>query len=256
MKTLCELPDAAAVRWNELQMQRDSALDLARGVTARLSTSRDGDQRMRDQLVDQQTKHNARHAQLASLLSRINQWRAELPNGCVLEPAPEVDVEPRKGEAVVDAVERLRGEIVGIKQQLAIVRNAPLPRADAVKLIEAWVYQRAQAAKPSVTVRNDSLSVSWPETATAPSLLAWLCPSEMVSALVGELPAEAPGAMNAGMRRQRINQLEAQLIAAERHEVAMIQLASESGTAILHRVDVAPAAYLGVVIAAREQQVA
>jgi hypothetical protein len=73
--------------------------------------------------------------------------------------------------------------------------------------------------------------------------------------LTAEL-VEAPGAMSADQRKQRIAELEARLLAAERSECGLIEHGRELGTEILYRPETDPKTFLGVNVVATANHVA
>jgi hypothetical protein len=123
------------------------------------------------------------------------------------------------------------------------------------KLIEQAVRERGQTAKPTVSVLNDQLRISWGENAGVTAMLCWLQPDVMTAALSAEL-VEVPGAMSAQERFKRVGEAEQTLLALERREVGLIECARESGIEILYRPDTDARAVLNIAITQAAQQAA
>jgi hypothetical protein len=250
-----ELPAGAAARLSELTLARDAALDAAHSAAGRLNRlPQDSDQRTRNALAAEHSKHQHRFGQLSQLVSRCNQWRMEL-RGVTLEPACPVVFKPRDNETLPAAVERLRSQIASTKQSLQRVRSAPLPLDAQRGLIVQAVAEKARAGRPSVRIANDAASISWPEGTSIVSLMAWLQPQQMIETLVAELH-EAEGAMSAQERDSAVSRLQDQLEQLERSEQALLEYADANGIDVLPRIDMSPPAFLGVVITPATAQVA
>ncbi len=249
MRSPVALPPAAQDILNSLELARDSALDAGHSAASRLSgLPRDASAGQRERLSAERDRHAERHRVLAQIVSRINQFRTELAAGVVLEPAPAVEIKLKSGETPSDAVERLRGEISAIRQQLQATRSAPLPLADQKQLIAQSVLERAQSGRPRVVVADDAARIAFRENIPVTSLLCWLMPDVMTAALSAEL-IERAGAMPADERTRKVAELEALLLAAERSEAALIERARETGIEVLPRVDMDVRAFLGVNVA-------
>jgi hypothetical protein len=253
------LPDAAAARLSELSLQRDAALDAANAAAARLNRlPPDADQRMRDALAGERDKHQARHRALAGLSSKANQWLMEL-RAVTLEPVPPISVDLRPGETLNGAIEAMRGEVNQLHRQLDEVKRAPLPAAAQTDLVEAYVVQKMQAARPSVSVLNDKLRVNWRgDTISVEDVVALLClvaPEHVCKALERALP-EVSHALPKDERLKRVAHLEMQQLELERKEESLITQAAAEGTEVLRRVDADPRAVLSVAVVAKEAQVA
>jgi hypothetical protein len=260
------LPDHAAARLGELQLQRDAALDSANGARQRLNAlPRDSDQRLRDALAAECDKQQQRFNLLSRLLSATQQWLTELHPGVVLEIAPPVDAELKPGETLGAAIEALRTGIASTKQHLAAVRSAPLPLADQKRLAAEFIERAARTAKPTVAVVRDQLTVRWRDDVIAGredllATLAWLAPQAVLAAIEKEIDQQQPVRTDAMPRLERVKrttELQEQLLQLEQREEALIVHAAGDGLEILRRPDASPLAVLGVVIAqAQAQQVA
>src|SRR6516225_7474866 len=108
-----ELPEAAAKRLAELELQRDGALDSMRGAAGRaMSLPKDAAQ-LRERLELERDKFAEKHRQLAMLVSRLNQWHVELRLGPSIELrlAPAVELKLRASETCASALAMVRDQI-------------------------------------------------------------------------------------------------------------------------------------------------
>jgi hypothetical protein len=123
-----ELPEQAKARLDELSMLRDSALDASRSCQQRMNMLDDDADKLAIKLATERDKHAQRHNILHRLLSAINQalFQMRLPPGYILEPAPPIAIELRKGETVFEAIDAIRSQIAGLQREMALVRAAPL----------------------------------------------------------------------------------------------------------------------------------
>jgi len=112
-----------------------------------------------------------------------------------------------------EAINNLRSEIAGIKQQLDATKRAPLPKAAQRDLVAAHVARMALAAKPSVSFLNDTVRIGWREDLGVTAALAWVMPDQLIDALVDALPvASGTGALPADERMRKVVELEALLL--------------------------------------------
>jgi hypothetical protein len=176
-----------------------------------------------------------------------------------VEIAPTVVVKPKRGETIVAAVERVRQQIADLTSQLDDLRAAPLTRTELRKRAAALVDELAERGRPIAHVERGEFSVQWRRTLSAipgmtptdaVALLAWIDPDTLVARLMGEIP-DAPG-VSAAERERREPELEAQILALERVEEALI----EKTTEVARRPNANPAAILGVMVPVTDAQAA
>jgi hypothetical protein len=260
-----ELPDKAKSKLDELTLARDAALDAGRSANARLQAlPRDADQRMRDRLAAEHSKHQQRFGQLSQLVSRLNQWTVELrlPAAAALELAPSIDIKLKPGETLSEAIGNVRAEISALKQQMVAVRSAPLRWSSQQEAIGAYLARLSQQARPKIGFdAKGNARVSFVEdmVVNKDSVLGLLTfvlgPQQLSAAFARELEhePERPDAVTPVERDKRIAELSASLLSLERREESLIDRAANDGVEVLRRSDAAPVAVLGVEIVAKAQ---
>lgn len=207
-------------------------------------------------------------AAVSGLVHRVESWLKELPTTAILSDfAPAVTPTVPKRTNVLDQIEARRRRVRELTADARRVRAAPVPSAVVKARLAAEIDRIAEAGAPDVcaAIEGGDL-IRWP-TATqhigirgagvgsavmpdALALVVWLHRDALVKKLSGEVDAIADDA-NALTDEQRavaLAEIERDRLAAEREEVALVELAAESGTPIAHRPDIAVPALLGVVI--------
>jgi hypothetical protein len=248
------VPESAKARLDQLNVEVSMALDQQRALQGRANQVEPGSA-FHEKLIAERDKHGQRHAALHRLLSATNQFlfQLRLPPGQMLAPVT-VAAGLRKGETAAQAVAKLRVEMLSISAELAKLRMAPLPIADQLMAAEQYISRRAMLGAPKVVIQRDTLNLVWHDDVVTSktdliSLLCWLAPKSVLSAVRAEIEAapEAANAMRAADRDAKIAQLSAQLLEKERIESVLLE-----GTDLLPRPDMSPWAFLqiGVVAAA------
>jgi hypothetical protein len=254
------LPPPAQLRLTQLSIERDNALAQASSLQNRINSC-DGttDALILERLTSEQQKARERNNTLHRLLSSTQQWwvQLRLRPGEVLKTVM-VATKLEKGQTPAEAIGALRVQMLGLSQDLAKVRHAPLPITDQVAAAERYVAQRGAVNGPRINVVRDQLQLQWPDDVIASKtdligMLCWLAPTSVIAALKREIetqPASA-NALPAADRDRRVQELEARLLDLERRESALLDKAEG---AVLPRFDMDPRAYLQIEIVAREAQ--
>jgi hypothetical protein len=261
-----QLPEGARNKLTALNLQRLAAQDAAGSANARLNgLPRDADQGLQAQLLRERDKHQDRFRQLSLLVNRLNEWVMQVRVGAVLEPVQVVNIRLKPNEPLTAALAKVRNQIRDTREQLGVVKSAPLPSEDQAKAAAAFVVKLARQARPTVAVmRDDTLRVAFRDSVIASTddalaLACWLDPESVLSALTRELEAmpRPIDPMSASERLQKVAELEKTLASLEFHEEALIQHAAGDGLDVLRRPDASPSAVLGITIAkAQAAQVA
>ncbi|MGU3417752.1 hypothetical protein [Methylobacterium sp. D54C] len=209
---------------------------------------------------------------LVALRSSIDEWLGEHHHKVIVpydHPAPKL----LKGEFPVAAVGRVRGLITEKRQERARVSRASIPAAEAKEAARAFVAQTATLARPDVsTLLAGSHEVYFPALASSAmmpvnnadfgmiviggkvydglALACWLQPETVIAAIDRDIDAAAvdKSAIPTATRIARLAELDAEILAAERDEVAFIAMAEAQGAVINHRRDVDPRALLQVTV--------
>ena len=245
---LAALPEPARVRLRALRSRRDAARDSvpigedvraaaaakiqAQQRLARLRAPaaapgggfalKDTDPRVLEQLrvveelTDESTALTHRYEvaganfqAVARVLHVVEQWVLTRPANTQLE-AVDTDVRLAKGDDVMSAVARLRGEAVVLRQKLETIASALLPSAEVKRLAIAEIDRLAVAGRPLLdnvfrgmpivwpsqnlrsTVHNTpSLAVAFGETPDALATMCWLHRAAMIAAIEREIDLQA-----------------------------------------------------------------
>jgi hypothetical protein len=264
-----ELPAAAAAKLTELTLARDSAMDGMRSAASRAGSLPPSAEHLRAGLAAQRDKHAERHRVLSMLVSRLNQFHAELrlAPGFMLEVMPVEVIKLKPHETVVAAITQFRKDILKTIQEIASVRSAPLKRESQEQAITEYIAAQVGRVKPRIAFDvKGRARVMWAEDmiASKDDLVGMLCwilggASKQVSAAflrdLDQQP-EPANALTVAEREQRLAELSAELLRMERLEESLIVRAASDGTEVLRRPDASPLAVLGIVIVSAQEMAA
>jgi hypothetical protein len=258
-----QLPPPARQRLAELRAQMMAAEDAARAALARIKMlPSEGVDEIRDRLVAEQQKQQARHAQLHRLFNAVMQNLEETSHVALVQLAPAVELELKNGETLDSKLNAVRSEIKKLQQELRQVRFAPLPVADQKELAMKFVAGLVNAGRPTISFQRDQLQVQPRGDMVAAmdvlALVAWAAPAELLESLereIDRLPA-SDNALPAGERIARTTDIADRLLQLERLETALVERGCADGLPLLHRFDVDPRAFLGITVKAQAQAVA
>ena len=145
------------------------------------------------------------------------------------------------------------------------MRIAPVSGNETKARIRETIAAAAERAKPMIEAKDGSITIAWPRADVtnprladdfAPTfgpvdivgLLAWLDPERLMERLEQEVDARFPGdGLSDSERSEKLAELEAELLAAERREEAIIGMAREGGANVSRRAHADPRAVLNVV---------
>jgi hypothetical protein len=258
------LPEAAANKLSELQLQRDSSLDLMRATQNRIGMLPASNVKLRDRLVTERDKCAERHRVLALLVNKLNEWHMSLrlPPGSILESATASDIKIKASESLTEAVASVRREGFEVIQQINKVRAAPLKKQSQQEAVRSYLIGLARRVGPKVSfdVRGNA-RIAWSEDLVTGKddllgVLAWLFgPQPIATAFERDLDQpEAPNAVTPLEREQKISKLTNDLLALERKEEYLIEKAASEGAEILRRPDCSPLAVLNLAIMQQQVQ--
>lgn len=195
-----------------------------------------------------QIERQARVANDRQVIAQLRGWLGNV-GSTPLSVAPPVRMKLGKGEGVAAAVERIRGEIAALKDELSALQRAPLPAAELKQRAKALVDELAARGRPVINTDRGQFDVQFRrEGATVPgmtphdtaALLAWLNPQALLKRLEDEI-GDAKG-IGTAERERRTIETRARIIDLERMEEALIEQAPD----IARRTDASPSAILGV----------
>jgi hypothetical protein len=180
---------------------------------------------------------------LGNLVYRLRGWLERLPKDRPIEPYSGA-VKLPKGSSQ-KALDDIRVQIAEVAADLHRVTSAPLPSADAKKLVRGIVDELATMGAPNVSNLLDGIpQISWPIETPAHSrpvigghvvlgnenrgmlnFLAWLFPEQLAKRLQDEveLIADDSEALSPAERRVKEADLREQLLEMERIEEAIIE---------------------------------
>jgi hypothetical protein len=220
----------------------------------------------------QELRAAAWQAASAALAACEGYLRHNVPGNCALEDAKEVEPKLNKGEAgLLDAIENRRRRCRELRADLARISAAPFPSSHAKAQMREIVEHAATRGAPSVSllVEYDRREIGWPMTqlrsdvrggehpalafAEVPdtvALFAWLHRDALIAALDVEIDTEADdkAALSHEARQKAEAEVQADLLAVERDEAALVWQAMAQSLPCEHRSDCSPVAILGVTL--------
>lgn len=209
--------------------------------------------RLQSRLTDLQEQHR----NLANLVANIKHWLFSAAG--TYEMAKPSRATPEAKATPAQAVSNLRAQIKALTAERARVLQAALPAADIKKLASAYVAAQRERGRPKITFDHGRpfqaqfdtpVEGAWTAKLDIGAALAWLDPAAFEKRLhedIEKLPQTAL-AMSADARAAKLLELEAELLARERDEEALIELAEEQGLAIARRLDADARAVLGIAL--------
>jgi hypothetical protein len=262
---MISLPEPARCKLALLEQTRDAAAAAAGFASTRISELRrtashdpaaaaDNEQVLQT-LLTQRNDQSARHRAAAQLLAQIGYWLGLQRGNTVMVAAPSPAVSLADGETVLQAIDRVRGEISDRQGRLLALRTAPPPKSALNAQVAAMVKNLAEQGQPRLTLNGDTLRANFGDPkayATSISdmvrLLAWLDPEQMqkrLQAAVQQMP-EAAVSATPKEKAQAEAELPGQIEHLERIEEALIERALSTGTYVERRSDADPRAVLGI----------
>jgi hypothetical protein len=230
----------------------------------------DAEYKRLNELSDLRYAQSSTHQRLAE---RIEKWLvAGIPGGCALslyEGAAPVF----KG-SIIDAVEVKRRRLRELQADLHRVRSAPYPSSMAKQRMRAAVEAMIDAGAPNVAglledprgeisfptkmvparVHNssDPAAIVFVDVPDAHGLIAWVHKDALLKALDKELTdcADDVNALTDEQRQKQEATILGDILAVEREECALIELATAQGVNVAYRDDTDPRAFLGVTLIA------
>jgi hypothetical protein len=207
-----------------------------------------------------QPDYQARYKALANLNARVENFLSQLPARLDLADA-KVRVKLKADETHLKAVQRLRGEIMGlISEQSRVNRSVPNNK-EAKAMAAEYVQSLGRRIDPKLVIEHGRFSVLYGrgvigEADPSPSeILAWIDPKLVLARLEAMIDARETSAaqLSAIDRKSRLAEIKSELLDLERREQAHIDAAREDGTTIEQRVNVDPRALLGLLIVGEQQ---
>lgn len=186
-------------------------------------------------------------------LQRLEAW-AERTNSRKFRPV--APVKPDLGGAtIVEALASVRGKISDAQADWNRIKAASLPAADLKAAVRAQVA--TLATPPTIRNRSGDVAVDWPGQIpggelqyqrTGLGFLAWLAGDQIVARLEAEIDAttDEQRTVSAEAKAAADTEFPAIILAHERVEEALIEMATAAGLDVLRRPDASPLAVLGI----------
>lgn len=213
--------------------------------------------RLQDRLVDLQE----RHRNLANLVANIKHWLSVTTGAYEMAKLSRAMPEGTKSTRTpAQAVSNVRAQIKALRSERARVLQSALPVVDIKKQASAYVAAQRERGRPKLSFDHGrpfqaqfdtSVEGAWTAKLDIGAALAWLDPLAFENKLheaIDRMPHPAL-TMSSDERAAKLLELEAELLARERDEEAIVELSEEQGAAIARRLDADPRAVLGIVIA-------
>lgn len=221
-------------------MQREARVDPKRSdeIAASIKTVEEEIEAVHETMKRRQE----RAANDRQLVAQVMSWLQSLPLGTVLQSVPTVEVEETVA-AISHGITAAREKIAGLKRVLRGVRQQPLPRDQLRAKAEAYVAKMASLAKPTLrgAYGDGELDLVFGPDGRGPLVMACFLHPERVMERIEELfPPE-------GIGRERITELEGELLRLERLEEALVEKGISMGlSTVLRRPKASPLAILSV----------
>lgn len=210
---------------------------------------------------------------LSRLFNRCEDFIRHRPRGTriVEVPQPEIATVLKRNETPATALDRLRLRLRELAADLHRVNSAPYPSAYAKTRVRQMVEMRAQAPDLSGLIEHDA-EIRWPTTTVdLPLIAVGANQSPVIGSARGEVPdvlailswfdrprllamldaeindlADDEAALTHEQRQEKLAEIEADRIAIERQECAVIRHMQAQGMAIEYRGDADPRAVLSL----------
>ncbi|MCG2665317.1 hypothetical protein ACFPFP_00045 [Bradyrhizobium sp. GCM10023182] len=234
----------------------------------------DGEMRRLSELIE---VRRARAQSAARLVASVESWLREgRSSGRVIVEAAEIEIAmiTKRNESIAGALDRLRHRLRELAADQHRNNSAPYPAAHAKARARAMVEQLAErgAVDVSALVEADA-EIGWPlaiqrlglagivaktgdqlagnamaEVIDTVGLFVWLHRDALVSRLEEEIDAIADdaAALSVKARAEKLAQISADKLTAERQECALVRRMQDDGLWVEYRADADPRAVLGV----------
>lgn len=198
---------------------------------------------------------------LQSLVKGLNEF---VRRSRIFVLAPKEAPALRKGETLRDAISNRRRRLREFAADREAVGRAPVPSAMAKQLVRKQLDELAAEGRPDVfgLIERGVGKLEWPMVPELPStielprimrvhsaaLVAWALGPALVAAIEREIDeiADDERALSAEQRRARLDEIAADMLAVEREEEALIEMAEAEGLVVHRRSDADPRAVLGL----------
>ncbi len=218
---------------------------------------------MREDLADLNERYGRRDGgSLSALVQRIEEFlgrRGRAPLQIVHIDAPVL----KKGISVPEAIEARRRRLRELAADLRAVEQTPWPSNVTKQMARAQMEELAKRGRPDVFGLVERCQpIEWPMLPATPAtielpqmirvdalaLVAWALGPALVAAVEREIDeiSDDAAALVAEQRMERRQQINGDMLAVEREEEALVELAEAEGITVRRRSDADPRAVLGL----------
>ncbi|MCA1457757.1 hypothetical protein I6F35_32010 [Bradyrhizobium sp. BRP22] len=209
-----------------------------------------------ERLESMQPANSARHRALADLNAKIARYLELLPAHVTLDDAKPIKLKAKPNETHLQAVQRLRGEIMGLVSERGRVERASPTTKEMKAAARRYIQSLAEQYPARLIIEHGKFELEFGrgvigERAPTPlEVLSWIDPALVQHRLYEMIDARPKPSlqMDAADRKQRLDEIKAELFELERLECAHIDAAREEGTLIEHRPNVDIRALLGLAV--------
>lgn len=223
---------------------------------------------LRKSQADNQKRHRSAAALQQSCASWVRHWQAASHPPRPLELIKSFNAKPKKGETLVNAIERVRSEIVELKREQYKVSLARLSNESVKQTVPRFVEHLAKSVRVGLEVNMHGLtnvSFDWPGmtmvsgiTPTAiMAMMAWLDPDRLIKRLedASDILPVNPNTptMTIEAKENRLDEIASEIYERELDEELWVSMCHESGMIhVTRRHDASPMVVLGVQFAVRK----
>lgn len=161
-----------------------------------------------------------------------------------------------RNETRADAVARLRGELMALREEIHIAQHAPITAEAAKKIVRNQLDQIAEAGRPDVfraiegrrPLQFPQIQLRNDELVDAFSVIVWTFKSDIFNRIASEIDqnADDASALTDEERANKVKKLKLDALRLQRDEEAMIVAAAVEGQIIIRRPDADPRAVFGL----------
>ncbi|MCA6106106.1 hypothetical protein [Bradyrhizobium cenepequi] len=204
-----------------------------------------------------QPANQARHRALADLNAKVARYLELLPAHVTLDDAKPIKLKPKPNETHLQAVRRLRSQIDNLVSERGRVDRASPTTKEMKAAARRYVQSLAERYPARLIIEHGKFELEFGrgvigERAPTPlEVLSWIDPALVQHRFYEMIDATRPKPslqMDAADRKQRLDEIKAELFELERLECTHIDAAREEGTLIEHRPNVDIRALLGLTV--------
>ncbi|MCC8946479.1 hypothetical protein H8A97_15490 [Bradyrhizobium sp. Arg62] len=201
-----------------------------------------------------QIDYQDRYRALADLNAKVERFLALLSANVELDDARPIRSKTKADESHLQAVQRLRSRIMELIAERGRVERASPTTKEMKAAAKRYVESLAVRGTPQLIIEHGKFDMQFGRGTMSDflppeAMLAWVDPALLqhrLDEMIDGMP-KSGRQIDADERKQRLDEIKAELFDLERHECSHIDAAREEGTTIQHRPNVDIKALLGLV---------